>query len=211
MLNEMEKVKIPFKIRNDVKQYAPYVGSTESYGRRLGEYEDFIEGGAGYRAYMFYVQLGLEQYEYLIHELVNLIIEVQQGYRRRYPIVPCAFGRGREFVHEKKYFDMAYTGSKLAHREIAATIAKLSGAEKSEVPAVIPDFFSKTDWRSLYYGKTRFEQNDLMIIVGRKSEVFFDEKLKDRFRNDIKKRILFAELDGDSVSWIFRKFEPQFC
>lgn len=197
-------------LMNKIRDKAPSVDSTEGAGRRFGYYEDYDEAGRGYSSILFYVQLGLAEYKDLIHEIAKLIIYVQSGYSRRYTIIPAAFGKGRDFVSDKKYFDMAYSTSYLAHEKIAGTIAKLSGGEASDVPAVIPAFFQKTDARSLYYGKTQFERNDLMIILGKKGEVFFDAKLENSFRSDMKKRVLFVEIDDENVKWIFRDFEPAY-
>ncbi|MDP2363662.1 MAG: hypothetical protein Q8M94_07825, partial [Ignavibacteria bacterium] len=189
---------------------APSRTASENDGRRGDYFGDYDEETRGFKAIMIYIQHGLAEYYELIREVVKLVLAVQSGNGGKYQIIPVAFGKGSNFSPLRQYFNMGYITDKLAEIRIADAIQEITGNEKSDVPAVIPDFFIKTDARSLINGKIRFEQKDLMVIIGKKSEVVFAEKLRNQFTVDIKKRILFVEIDENSVNWIFRNLQPEF-
>jgi hypothetical protein len=193
-----------------IRQNAPSTTVSENYGRNAGYFGDYDESTRGYKAIMIYIQLGLSEYDELIIEVVRAILTIQKGYGKKYQIIPAAFGKGMDFILEGKYFDMGYTSDKLNDTKIAKELKNLSGTEKSEVPAIIPDFFPKTDIRSLYYGKTRFERSDMMAIIYKKDELAFAEILKDKFTYELKKRILFVEIEENNVNWHYKNFTPEF-
>ncbi|MBM2816969.1 MAG: hypothetical protein HW421_3731 [Ignavibacteria bacterium] len=114
-----------------------------------------------------------------------------------------------DFIHDGKYFNCYGTYNQPKY--IIDYLMKLTCKAKSPIPAIIPGFFPKTDARSLYIGKTRFERGDLMVIIGKKGEVAFAEHLKDRFTADIEKRILFVEIEENNVNWNFKNMKPEFA
>ncbi|MFC2129986.1 hypothetical protein ACFLSQ_00980 [Bacteroidota bacterium] len=193
-----------------LKRNAPSSTFSENYGRRSGYYGDSDEETKGYKAILIYIQLGLSGYDELIREIVFLILKVQNDYVGKYPIIPAAFGKGNDFIHEKKSFKMGFYNDRQLDTKISKVIKNLSGKYKSDVPAIIPNFFLKTDIRSLYHGKIKFEKDDLMVIIGKKDEVFFNEQLQVKFKSWMKKRILFVEIDYDKVNWNYNIIEPKF-
>jgi hypothetical protein len=105
---------------------------------------------------------------------------------------------------------MGYINDRLASSNIANTLISLSNKEECKIPAIIPKFFPKTDIRSIYGGKTAFVKDDLMVIIGRKDEVYFDMKLKDKYRSWMKKRILFVEIDTECINWNYNNYKMEY-
>ncbi|MCX6152621.1 MAG: hypothetical protein NT007_00515 [Candidatus Kapabacteria bacterium] len=206
----MIDIKPSNSLRSSIKNDAPSKTLSENYGRSSGYDGDSDEYHAGYSAALIYVQTGLSEFEELFREVAKLVFFAQSGYRKKYPIVVAAYGNGSDFIHDKKYFDMGYLSDRFSDTKIMEVLKNLSGTDKSDIPAVIPDFFPKTDNRSLYSGKTRFEKDDLMVIIGKKEEVFFADHLQEKFSYSVKKRILFVEIDGDNVNWNYKNFDKFF-
>ena len=50
----------------------------------------------------------------------------------------------------------------------------------------------------------------MLIIIGKKNEVFFDKKLKMKLNNKIRKHILFVEIYKNNIQWYFRNFNPEY-
>ncbi len=198
------------KLSSRILADAPTKTVSENWGRQMGEYYDEDLETSGYASVLLYVQLGLSEYGDLIKEVIKLIFQVQNEYIGRYVLLPVAFGKDNKFIHNKKYFNFGYRDGISGIGSVHKEVMNLTNTAISEVPAVIPDFFPKTDARSLYSGKVKFERDDLMIIVGKKSDVAFLEELRHRFTASIKKRILFVEIEENSVNWNYRKIEPKF-
>ena len=203
--------KPPQNLIQLIRRSAPSSTLSENYGRSGGYYGDEEEETSGYKAIMLYIQIGLAEYDELILEVVKLILVVHKGYRKKYPIVPAIFGKGTDFINYNRYFDLGYLTDRQSISTISDVLMNLTGTETSDVPAIIPDFFPKTDIRSLYHGKTLFENDDLMVIIGKKSEVIFAEHLKDKFTYAIKKRLLFVEIEENQINWIFKDYQPEFA
>jgi hypothetical protein len=202
--------KPPRNLISALRNNAPSTTLSENYGRR-GEYYGGEDAETkGYKSIMLFIQIGLSDYNDLILEVVKLILSVQNDFQKKYSIVPAIFGKGLDLIHATKYFDMGYIEDRQAGSTLANILKTLTGTDKSDIPAIIPLLFPKTDMRSLYYGKTKFDRDDLMIIIGKKGEVVFAENLKDKLTNSVKKRILFVEIEENSVNWIFRNYEPEF-
>jgi len=206
----MIDVKAPRNLKRILSKNAPSRTVSENWGRNIDYYGDSDVTTAGYRSILIYIQLGLEEYEELVNEVVKLVLQVQRGINKKYPIVVSAFGRGDELIHDKKHFKMGYINDRLAGKQIANALIALSSKEECKIPAIIPKFFPKTDIRSIYGGKTAFEKDDLMVIIGKKDEVYFAKNLQDTFRSWMKKRILFIEIDNNCVNWNYRYFEMKF-
>ena len=116
------------------------------------------------------------------------------------------FGETEHLQHEKKYFDLGYANSWHNANKIAETIARISG-NKPVKNAIIPELFPKADIRSLYGGKTKIEQDDLLIIIGNKDEVLLDENLKKKISlriNKLMKRTLLVQINNNDVTFNFR-------
>jgi hypothetical protein len=206
----MDNIKPTSTLFLKIRRDAPSSTLSENYGRTGGYYGDEDEETSGYSAVMIYVQLGLQDYYDVILEAVRLVLKVQLGYRKKYPIVISAFGKGIEFIHEGKYFEMGYMNDKFSDTKIAEKLKLLSSKDTSETPAVIHKLFPKTDMRSLYGGKTRFEQNDFMVIIAKKGELIFANELELLLKQSVKKRILVLEIDEKNVFWNYKIFDFKF-
>ena len=106
-----------------------------------------------------------------------MILSVQNDFQKKYSLVPALFGKGLDLIHATKYFDLGYITDRQAGSTFANLLKTLTGTNKSDIPAIIPLLFPKTDMRSLNYGKTKFECDDLMVINGKKGEVVIAENL----------------------------------
>ena len=199
--------KPPRTLASKIKSFAP---THTVEGDRRG----YLDGGydetySGYKSVIIYIQKGLSDYSELIENVARLALQVQQEGGRKYPLIPVSFGQEDELTHEGKYFDLGYINDHLNDRKIAEALMRLS-TNKPVNAAVIPELFPKTDKRSLYYGKTSVTDEDLLIIIGKKDQVYFDKQIERRLKKRIQKRILFVEIAEDRVNWIFRKYQPNF-
>ncbi len=202
--------KPPQIILRKIKSEAPLVTVSENYGRRSGYYGADDESSRAYYSVLIYVQKGLGDEEELFKQVVKLLLRVQKDAGIKYPLLPMSFGWGEELHHEKKYFDLGYLNDWMLDAKIAKVLSRISGIEPSDSPAIIPALFPKTDIRSLYSGKTKVDDKDLLVIIGKRGEVFFDAKLDPKMKSKIRKHILFVELNDGTVQWYFKNYEPKF-
>jgi hypothetical protein len=206
----MTNYKPPLALATKIRRNAPTSTLSENSGRSGGYYGDEDEETTGYKSVILLIQRGLADYGELILEVVNLILAVQKGHRKKYPIVPAVFGQGADLINSTRYFDMGYSTDRQSDRKIADVLIELTGEETSDVPAIIPYFFPKTDNRSLYGGKTTLDKNDLTVIVGMKGEVVFADDLEIILTDSFKRRILFVEIDDNSAEWLYQDFHSVF-
>lgn len=204
----MTNYKPPLALATTIRRNAPTSTLSENSGRSGGYYGDEDEETTGYKSVILLIQKGLAKYDELILEVVRLILAVQKGYRKKYAIVPAVFGQGADLINGTRYFDMGYYTDRQSDQTIADILNKLTGEEKSDVPAIIPYFFPKTDNRSLYGGKTAIDKNDLIIVIGRKGEVVFADDLEMMLTDSFKRRVLFVEIDDNSAEWLYQEFHP---
>jgi hypothetical protein len=179
-----------------------------------GDRRGYFGGGSeesfsSFESVLVYIQKGLGDKKDLIKQVVMLILQVQEGGNRKYPLVPMAFGNEQTLIHEKKYFELGYLNDAYNNMRITEVLSRLSSTQEVD-KAVIPELFPKTDARSLYHGKTRVTENDLLVIIGRKNQVFFDESLKLKLKVNIRKHVLFVEIEDENVNWIYKNYKPVF-
>jgi len=206
----IENYKPPTDLVKRIRKNAPVVTVSENDGRHGGYFGDYDDDSRGYAAVVIYIQTGLSEYNELIKETVKVVLSVQNDCGRKYPLVVAAFGKGLEFIHEGKYFELGYHAQHSANDKITEVLERLSGAELSDNPAIIPDLFPKTDNRSLYNGKIKFGLKDLMVIIGKQNAVYFPESIGNQFNKQLKDRILDVEIGENSVNWLFKDFQPKF-
>ncbi|MEI6091763.1 MAG: hypothetical protein WCR42_15005 [bacterium] len=204
----MTNYKPPLALATTIRRNAPTSTLSENSGRSGGYYGDEDEETTGYKSVILLIQKGLAEYGELMLEVVNLILAVQKGYRKKYAIVPAVFGQGADLIKSNRYFNMGYYTDRQSNQTIADILNKLTGEEKCDVPAIIPYFFPKTDNRSLYGGKTALDKNDLMVIVGIKGEVVFADELEIMLTDSFNSRILFVEIGDNSAEWLYQEFHP---
>ena len=187
-----------------VQRGAPEVLVSEN--RRYG-YPDNIT--KAYDGVVLFIQKGLKNYYNLIQSTVNVIIKTQSGSNKPYLFVPVSFGWDDSLHNEKIHYKLGYMYDYLKDEKIAEKIAHLSGDEECKNPAVITELLPKTKMKNFYRGKTSINYNDLIVIIGKKGEVFFSQEIRSKV-NRLRKRILFVEIDDDDINWIFSKYKPCF-
>jgi len=197
----MEKIRIifPSRLIHKISQDSPSYQAGEIYGRSE-------EYGRSYKCISIYVQNGLYDQIELFKEISQSIFKIQSNNKRKYPLLVFGFGETEHLQHEKKYFDLGYANSWHDANKIAETIARISGNKRVN-NAIIPELFPKADIRSLYGGKTKIEQDDLLIIIGKKDEVLLDENLKKKISlriNKLMKRTLLVQINNNDVTFNFR-------
>jgi len=175
----------------------------------MGTYDESSEYARSYKSVIIYVQNGLADHIELFKVIAKSIFTIQSTGARKYPLLVFGFGSTKDLQHEKKYFDFGYLNDKYNIEKVAQTISRISG-HNSNKNSIIPALFPKTDMRSLYSGKTKIENDDLLIIIGKENEVLFNSELKHKINRSIKNHILFVDVDMEEVKWHFGKFEIQF-
>jgi|TARA_B100002003_G_scaffold231112_1_gene241835 hypothetical protein len=201
-LIERSKIKFSSKLLYRISQDAPSYQAGEIYGRSEGY-------GRSYKCICIYVQNGLSNHLELFKIISKSIFKIQSNNKRKYPLLVFGFGDTEFLQHEKKYFDFGYVNSWHNANKVAETISRISGTKKVEM-AIMPELFPKTDIRSLYYGKTKIEPDDLLIIIGKKDEVSLDENLKKKNShriNKLKKRTLLVEILTKNVCFNYKPME----
>jgi hypothetical protein len=199
--------KPPQSLARKIKQTAP---PHSTGGNRRGYYGDESEETfVSFESVIIYIQKGLEEYDELFKEVLYLVFKVQNDAGRKYPLIPMSFGGEDTLTHEQKYFVLGYSNDRFSQTKITKEIIRLTG-KKIINPSIIPELFPKTDIRSLYSGKTKVTDKDLLVIIGNKGQVFFDKSVEHNLRLKIKKNILFVEIDGSKVNWIYKIFSPTY-
>jgi len=199
----------PAKIILKLTHAAPSYAVTENYGRRMGFYGDADETASGYKSICIYVQNGLSEYNDLFKEVARGIFRIQSENRRKYPLIVFGFGKTNHLQHVGKYFEMGFLNDSMKVAKIAEETSKISGSVSCN-PAIISELYPKPGLRSLYTGKTRIENEDLLIIIGRENEVFFNDTLQDKLTHSLKKRILLVEIGKESASYKSSDFDFEF-
>jgi len=202
--------KPPQSIVRKIMNEAPSNTTSENYGRKGGYLGDADESSRAYHSVLVYVQKGLGEELELLKQVVKLILRVQKDAGIKYPLLPMSFGWGEDLHHEKKYFDLDYLNDWMLDNKITKVLSRVSGSESGDTPAIIPALFPKTDNRSLYTGKIKVNYEDLLVIIGKKDEVFFNAKLKPKLTSKIRKHILFVEIDNENIQWYFKNYEPKY-
>jgi hypothetical protein len=195
---ESVNIKIPNSIINKIRLNAPTYPIEDSI-RGTTEY------GQGYKSICIYVQNGLSDKIDLFKIIAKAIFTIQLSNARKYPLVVFGFGRTIHLQHDKKYSFI----TDHSVNNVAKAISNISGSELC-YSTIIPELFPKTDIRSLYYGKTRIEREDLLIIIGRENEVFINETFKDKITDKFKKQILLVEIGKKDVSFKTRVINFEF-
>lgn len=171
--------------------------------------EEYDVTFSSFESVLVYIQKGLEGYTNLVREVVKLILKVQYPSGRRYPLIPFSFGNEKTLTNERKYFELGYISDSNIYIKISEALIRLSTSIEVN-HAVIPELFPQTDIRDLYRGKIKVTDKDLLVIIGKKDQVYFDISTKPILKLKIKKHILFVEIDGDIINWVFKNYTPLF-
>ncbi len=199
------KLKIPASIISKLKYNAPTYDVSENYGRPGGFFGDYDERASGYKAVLIYIQNGLADYLPLFKNIARALFQIQEGCKRRYPLVVFGFGTTDYLQNDGKYFDFGYANDWYNDNKVAETMARISGSNRI-VPAIIPELYPKPGTQNPYKGKSRIDREDLLVIIGKIDEIFFCEKFAERITYNLRKQILFIELDEikNNVEFIYK-------
>ncbi len=192
--------EVPESVVMKIKRNAPTYAASFDDGRREGYYGGYDSYGSSYKGICIYVQNGLEQSTDLFNAIARVVFRIQSSNKRQYPLIVFGFGSTDHLQHEKKYFPLGFVSSSGSWPKIAETIARISGPAPA-IPATIPELYPKTDIRSLYQGKTRINDDDLLIIIGKKGEVFLEKGLERQMTSTRKKRILRVEIGPEVIAY----------
>jgi len=200
--------KMPSTIKRKILRNATIVTSSENSGRRFGDFSEFDIDSRAYKNTLFYIQKGLSSHSELINGILKSILKIQYNASIRYNLIPFTFGNDDEPFYKGKYFDINYQPSII---KIAKVLLELSGDKKSQNPAIIPRLFPKSTIANSYSGgKTGIKKKeDLLIVIGKKREIFFDEAIKGEVQK-FRKQILFVEIENENVKWYFGDYEPEY-
>ena len=206
---EKDKITFPNYLIQKISRDAPSYQISENYGRRGGYYGDSEEYGKSYKSICIYVQNGIGNETELFKSIAKAAFKIQSSNKRKYPLILFGFGNTSNLQHENKFFDFGYISDKHKVNRVAETMSRISG-NNTVTKAIIPELFPKVDIRSLYSGKIKIDDDDLLIIVGKKNEVFFDKKIEFKLKNKIRKRILFVEICKDNIHWQYKNYNPEY-
>ena len=204
------KYKVSNKLINKIIRKAPTYISGGKYSLRSYGYDD--EYSTSYKSVIIYIQNGLNNNHELFKEIFKAIIKIQKGGNRKYQLLVFGFGDTDKLQHENKFFDFGYINDKYNIDKVIETISRLSGSQVIKEIAIIPELFPKTDARSLYTGKIKVDDQDLLIIIGNKEKTIFAEKLKRKLKMSIRKHIMFADINSifTKVEYTFGNYKPTF-
>ncbi|MCD4817925.1 MAG: hypothetical protein K8S23_04475 [Candidatus Cloacimonetes bacterium] len=200
--------KMPSKIKLKILKKAPIVTSNENSGRRFGDFTDYDIDSRAYNNVLFYIQKGLSSYSELIKAILKPILQMQLSAAIKYTIIPFTFGIDDEPFYKGRCLNINYQPS---ISKISKILLKLSGNKRSQKIAIIPRLFPESTVANSYSGgKTRIKRKeDLLIVIGKKGEVFFDELIREEVEK-YKKQILFVEIENENVDWYFYNYQPEF-
>jgi len=200
--------KMPSSIKRKILRKAPTVSSSESSGRRFGDFSEYDIDSRAYKNILFYLQKGLSSYSELIKGILKPILQMQYEASIEYTIIPFTFGIDDDPFYKGRHFNINY---QMSISNIAKVLLELSGNTKSQNPAIIPRLFPKSTPANSYSGgKTRIKKKeDLLIVIGKKDEVFFGELIREKVEK-FRKQILFVEIENENVNWYFYDYQPKF-
>ena len=206
-------IKLPQLLYKKISDNAPVQTISDGWERgRSNVFGDDIyeESSRAYKNVLFYVQIGLAEEIEIIKKIVDLVLRVQQNSGIKWYLIPTSFGDNTELIYEKKYFEMGYMTDTMNINVIVKVLARLSGKNKIKENAVIPDLIPRKNGKCILRGKSRIDNNDLLVIIGEEGKVYFNQELKNHLKLSIRKHILFVSFGKDEIKYYFGKNLPQF-
>jgi len=200
--------KMPNRIKQKILRKAPIVTSSVNLGRRFGDFSEYDISSRAYKNILVYIQKGLSTHSELIKGVLKPILQMQSDAAIKYKIIPFTFGISELPFYNGKYFDINYKPSII---KISKVILELSGEKKSQNPAIISKLFPKSTIANSYSGgKIGIKKKeDILIVIGKKGEVFFNESIKEKVEK-FRKQILFVEIENENVNWYFYDYQPEY-
>jgi hypothetical protein len=151
----------PYQIIRRIRNQAPSRTISENWGRSGGFYGDEDESTSGYESVLIYVRRGLGRPE-IIAPVIEFALEVQREYSARWTLIPLSYCWGDELKHMGT--DIVMNQSMRADK-ITPVLCEVAGDVVEPGAVVVPKLFPRTDIRSLYQGKVRVTDRDLLVFV----------------------------------------------
>jgi len=199
MTRPSSSFKPPSSVTRKVTNLAPTRTVSENWGRSGGFYGDEDLTTAGFDSVLLYVRKGLGHMD-ILQPVINLALEVQNEVGIRWPLVPLSYGWGNTLKHLGTDIIMGYVNDWGTRERLAKKVCGLAGEGLEPGIAIVPQLFPQTDVRSLYGGKVRVTDRDLLIIVDVEGSVRFHPRIRDRLRSGIRKRMVLLEVTKDLSS-----------
>ncbi len=176
------------------------------YGEKTGRYPGvFTESGQDTRSYsdiLIYVQNGLSSYELVFDEVAKAVVKIQKGGEGKYRLYVFGFGQDPELFYPQKFFSFGTNelsvASKIKNAFLTAT--GTVGTNLSVLRSLLPEKHPMLP----PLDKSKVCREDLILIIGRKDEVFLDKALESKIKPDIRKHLLLVEIGTDAVVYDFK-------
>lgn len=187
----------PYQIIRRIRNQAPSRTISENWGRSGGFYGDEDESTSGYDSVLIYVRRGLGRPE-IIAPVIEFALEVQREYSARWTLIPLSYGWGDELKHMGT--DIVMNRSMRADK-ITPVLCEVAGDVVEPGAAVVPKLFPRTDIRSLYQGKVRVTDRDLLVFVDFEDGPWLAEGI--RISGQMRRRTVVVRLNEamDTAEW----------
>ncbi|NOZ45162.1 MAG: hypothetical protein GXO79_00095 [Chlorobi bacterium] len=205
-----DEYKIPRNLIRKIISKAPCFSSGENFNRYPGVITEGHETNCQYNNVILYIQNGHKGKFDFFESLLKDIAKIQSSRARKYRLFIFGFGNSKELQHEDKYFELRGNNIILKKKEIIDVLENITTDNKCS-EAIIPALFPKSQGRNFYTNRTKINREDLLIIIGNKDEVYFNETLKSQLKLSIRKHILLIEFDNNTINYIFYPKELIFC
>ena len=195
-------ILFPANLIRKIRSKAP----SFTYGERADRYPGrFTEGGETARIYknvIIYVQNGLADKTNLFYVISKAIFKIQNSKKRKFRLFVFGFGNSDSLQEENKYYDFYHSRNSSDYKEVSEAISRISGINKVK-QAIITELFPKSKGKYPFDGRTKVNEDDLLIVIGKKDEVCFHEDLKSIIKTRIRKHILLIEIEKEDIDYIF--------
>jgi len=205
----MENTEIPNRIIRKIKSKAPCFSYGENFNRYPGVITEGHETGCQYKNVVIYIQNGHNNKKDFFEKLIKGISKIQSSQSRKYRLFIFGIGNSKQLQHNGKYFDLNYPNIKSQKKKIIEVFSEISQNKKCS-KAIIYELFPKSQGKNFYTSRTKINKDDLLIIIGNKNEIFFNEDLKSQLKISIKKHILLIEFNNKEVNYTFYPKELNF-
>jgi len=200
--------KSPFSVPSNIlikaKSLAPRRTVSENWGRGGGFHGDTDVTTRGYDSIMLYVRKGLGRFD-IILEAIKFAFEVQSSVRKMWTLVPVSHGWGDKLKHLGTDYAMRYINESSRREQIAQDVCQLAGDKIEPGAAPVCELFPRADVRSLYDGKIKVTDRDLLVFVDLEDAVLFHCRLRGRIRQSMQKRMVLAGVSEEfhRATWGF--------
>ena len=187
----------PYQIIRRIRNQAPSHTISENWGRSGGFYGDADESTSGYESVLIYMRRGLGRPE-ISAPVIEFALEVQREYSARWTLIPLSYGWGDELKHMGT--DIVMNRSTRADK-ITPVLCEVAGDVVEPGAAVVSKLFPRTDIRSLYQGKVRVTERDLLVFVDFEDGPRLDEGI--RMPGQMKRRTVVVSVSDslDRADW----------